>query len=602
MIGQVLRYRYELERRLGEGAAFLTFVARDRIKNRSVVIKVLRPSLNTNPAIRMALKEYAEAPRDWAGTGLTSVLGVDDHEGHLFLITELAAGMPLSERIRRTAPFSVPVAVDTAIGIAQALDPAHRLGKAHGALQPTDIIVGVDGGVKITDFGLRDVFLAETEVYAALTASHAPYEAPEAEGGPTPESDVYALGVILFEMLTGERPLVATGAARGLVDPGAAPLPSMRTLNPGVPKMMEELVDKATARSPAGRYRNAGEMLLDLKAMRDSLRFGKALDWSLKPSGVPPPVTAPAVETRLKVEATPVAVVAPPPSKPTPQQPKPSRPQPARKPAPVAETDSGWQKTLNLINLSLTMLFILVVLGGSAFLFLNVTKPNELKVPPLIGKTVAEARNILNERKLKLKVAQQVINDNYPPDTIFTTSPGSGTLVREGSSVAVAVSLGPKQFTVPDVRGLTESRAKEALEREGFKKVDVATREYNEEVSAGSVIRQEPKPGVEVDLSQRIQLVLSNGTSPEVPQDADPNQTELRTWTIPVSVPRRGRRDQVHVEVEFKDAGEARIVYDDYHWPGDKFEVPASGYGTSATVSILVDGKRISRRRLAPTE
>lgn len=597
MIGQVLRYRYEIEARIGEGPIFATYRGRDRVKNRPVVLKLLRPEYNALPEMRQAFKAYAESMLQMpAKPAIVAAWSLEDHEGQLFLVTEMANGVPLDEQIKKVAPMSVPVAVDIAIAIAEALDAVHRNGRLHGALKPTDIFVAIDGAAKVSDFGVRGLAEVHPAGFLAVQRAAAPYLAPEvASGGePTPYSDVYSLGVILFEMLTGELPFPS--GPNALDD--SATFPMMRTLNPAVTPTLQELVERATARAPSFRYRTAEEMLLDLKAIRDSLRFGKPMDWSLRSAATTS--VAPAQPAVVPV-ATKAATAMQEPPKPAKKMQTP--PEPKRRP-PADPATPRWHQ---VINLALTIISILAVMGFSAFLFLNFTKPNEVAVPAVVGKTVAEARTILESKRLKLRIAQQAINEHFPPDTIYGISPPQGTRVKEGSTVAVSLSLGPKMLPVPDVTGLEISKARERLMTDGFQTVQVSSKEYDDEVPYGHVIAQTPAPGRSVDRTQRVLITLSLGVQPDVvPPDGEnsapsPDQ-EVHQWSVPITVPTRRTADLVEVQVEFRDTSGTRIVYDAYRAPGEEFDVKVDGYGTKATVTVRIDGRRLYRRQMEPEQ
>ena len=584
MIGDILRLRYEIEQRLGEGPLFITYRARDRVRNRQVALKLLRPEYGHLPELRIAVKMYADTMSQYRWPGVATCLGTDEHNGNPFLVFELASGTPLEERMKRLGPMSVPVAVDIAIGIATALDAPHRAGQTFGRLRPANVFANVEGSVTLTDFGLRSVAMAHPDTFRAEVAIAGPYMAPELfiGGEESPAADVYSVGVILFEMLTGERPVrVATGT-----DAHIMPAVSMRTLNPAVPVALEMLVERATAAQPSARHRDAVELLLDLKAVRDSLRFGRPSDRAVFRAGDPQATAPPSATSAPRAAPGSEAAVRVTTAKPTTT--------PTSKPEPRPEPDVP--RWLSLVNISLTLMAILVVMAGAAYLFLSVTKPREATVPALLGKTLVEARQILSERKLKLKVATQAYNDHFPPETIFATVPAAGEKVKEGATVVVSLSLGPRLVAVPDVRNLTEERARAALSEVGFKKVTVAAREHSTEVPSGTVIRQIPQGGLEIDPSQPVQLVLSLGPEPVEPAGEG---AVLRTWRIPIAVP-PGVAQEVRVQVEFRDDTGSRVVYDAIRFAGEEFEVTVDGYGERARVTVMIDGKRIYRRYMEP--
>ncbi|MDW8291179.1 MAG: serine/threonine-protein kinase, partial [Armatimonadota bacterium] len=211
MISRVLAGRYEPLEKLGEGSLFAAYRARDHETNALVTVKLLLPAFADDAALVKALRECFLAASALNHPRIARILQVTEHEGQLVLVTEFVRGINLKERIRRVAPFTLSVGVDIAIAVAEGLENAHRAGIVHGDLRPHNIIVSQEGLVKITDFGLMPALQASPLAQTVWLTRAAPYLPPEVSEGwqVTPAADVYALGVILFEMITGGVPFPA---------------------------------------------------------------------------------------------------------------------------------------------------------------------------------------------------------------------------------------------------------------------------------------------------------------------------------------------------------------------------------------------------------
>ena len=280
--------RYEVTEKLGEGPLFTVYKAHDRAANRALVLKSLAPPFVADRDFRQGLQSGLAAAGSlnhpniahFYEIGTEGEAGTDDEK--VFAISEFVRGTDLKERIRRISPFTLSIAVDFLCEIAEALHYAHGHNQPHGDLCPQNVIISQEGVVKVTDFGVAQAIARSPEAQAATLARSAFYHAPELSlrqpgsvGG-----DVYALGAILYEMLTGTLPYTG-GSPEAIADAHAfASIPSPRAVNPGVPRSVEGIVMKCLLKKPSQRYSSAGELLQDLKSVRDALRFGKPLSWS----------------------------------------------------------------------------------------------------------------------------------------------------------------------------------------------------------------------------------------------------------------------------------------------------------------------------------
>ncbi|MEJ5299280.1 MAG: PASTA domain-containing protein, partial [Armatimonadota bacterium] len=484
LVGQVINFRYEVLEKTGEGGLFTVYRTRDRVMNRLAAVKVLRPDYASDTEISRRILERAKALVPLSHPNVTRVYEAARTEDCAYVCEEHVRGIDLKERIRRIAPFTAAAAVDVAIAVAQALDYLHRNGIIHGDLRPHKVLIGPEGEIKVTGAGLSFAFADQEEkrTLALMRAAH--YAAPETFEGRVPDerSDIYSLGIILFEMLagsvpfTGETPIaVATRHARD-------PVPSVRDQNAAVPRAVEGIIRKALAKDPAERYQTAREILADLRSVQDALRVGKPLNWSpLDPSRV--------------------AAVA---DEPAPQE------------------ESLWKSFAKAALL--VVLVAAVVFGG--FMLLVKSSPPDVAVPDVVGKELEEARRILSDAGLTLTIAREDFNDRYPAGVIYFQEPQAGQPVKKNAVVEVYVSKGSRNVRVPSVVGMSEAKAREVLNEEGLVVGEVKY-DYSPSIPAGDVMRQEPRAGLSVAReAAKVDLTVSLGPPPGRPAEPSPPEEE----------------------------------------------------------------------------
>jgi beta-lactam-binding protein with PASTA domain len=428
----------------------------------------------------------------------------DTSDGGFYLSTEYLRGMTLKERIRRIAPFTLAVAADIAVAVAEALEYAHAQGVVHGDLRPHHVLLSPEGQIKVSGF-------AYAHAATSLTASgrdplYAAYASPEQKGDlrPTASADIYALGVTLFEMLTGSLPTADEVAA-----------PSPRAFNPGIPPALEGIVQKSLNPDPSLRYRNAASLLADLRAVREALRAGRSLAWS--------PVTERRVPRPSRKESEEAATVTAIPSR--------AEDQDEEADNPVRAVS----RALSITVAILSFIAVLIIVGLSWYLSRFLAIPNDVNVPNLIGRTMDQATQIAAQDHFV--VIQQNPNTPqysaiWPQNQIFQQTPSAGHTVKAGQDVMVVVSAGPPLLQVPDLSGMTQSRATQALQDANLPLGNV-TEDYSSVIPAGNVISQAPGKLAMVPRGTEVNFVVSRGIQPpEVPQNVTAQTTDSSTVVL----------------------------------------------------------------------
>lgn len=560
MTGTVLKHRYEVGEKIGEGSLFEVFKCDDKIENRPAVVKVLLPHYASNRMFAERVLIEAQALVGVEHPGIIEVYDSGEDDGRFYVVTEYVRGMKLDERLRRSAPLPISTVVDMAIAIGETLDFLHRRNFVHGDLRPSTIMVTPEGQIKIGDLWASNAVSSSQSVRTAAMMRSIHYMSPEvAEGkAPTPLADVYALGVLVFEALTGRVPFQGDTPIAVALKHAREPVPSLRPLNPAVPKALEAWVVKALQKSPSDRHRSARAMVYELKSMRGNLGSpGTAIRPRLEESKAPEPSFEPE-ETLEEVPETPLM--------------------------------SAVRKTL------LAIVVFIVVLVGVMFFYLS-RRPPDVAIPDFVGMPLEEARVLAEEKGLRLVVQSEQYNEEYPEGVIYFMNPPAAKVVKTGRVVEVWVSRGSRFAITPDLTGLPLEQAKDAIAEAGLN-VGAISEEYSDKVPAGNVIKQLPAPGIRLERDRAVSLVYSLGPKPEEfspPADTVPSSGEPRSFDVSFSVPEGPEQQNVQIVVR-DDEGES-IVYSAPHKPGDRVVQTVSGIGDRITILIYIDDKLVREER-----
>jgi serine/threonine protein kinase len=546
LVGRVLKHRYTVEEKIGDGNLFTVYRCEDKIDNRTVAAKVLLPQYASDRLFAERVLVEARAMIGVSHPGIVEVYDCGEQDGTYFVITEYVRGLDLRERIRRSTPLPLTTVVDIGIAICDVLDFAHKRGFVHGDLRPGNILVMPDGQIKLADFWVWSAVASSQLVRTAALMRSVHYMSPEvAEGEPaTPASDIYSLGVILFELLTGKYPFDGDTPIAIALKHARDPIPSVRVENPGVPKDLELVVSKALQKAPQDRYRSAKAMLNDLKAVRDALNLTRPVTWS-----------TPKEETvALQQVVTEDLPIGPP--------------------------------VVRALRKALLVLALVITAAIVGMLGFMLRKPAEVVVPHLIGKSIEQAEAEAKEKGLELVIRSEQFNEEYPEGSVYFMYPAPGRRVRKGTEVEVWVSKGSKFAIVPNVINLPKEEASRKIRAAGLNEGEV-TQEYSDTIPAGNIVKQTPAPGTRVMRDQPVNLVFSLGPKPEplpdVTYDGPPPQSsETRSFDVKLTVP-DGPEDR-NLQIVVEDDYGTNTAYSDVVHPGEQVRQTVQGVGDRITI------------------
>ncbi|WP_369388709.1 Stk1 family PASTA domain-containing Ser/Thr kinase [Streptomyces sp. CG1] len=512
LVGQVLDGRYRVDARIAVGGMATVYRALDTRLDRVLALKVMHPTLAADGSFVERFIREAKSVARLAHPNVVQVFDQGTDGSYVYLAMEYVAGCTLRDVLRERGALQPRAALDILEPVLAALGAAHRAGFVHRDMKPENVLIGDDGRVKVADFGLvRSVDTVTSTTGAVLgTVS---YLAPEQieQGTADPRVDVYACGVVLYEMLTGGKPHSGDSPAQVLYKHIHEDVPPPSALVPGLPYALDQLVASATARIPDARPQDAVALLAQVREARQGLST-EQLDT------VPPQaLSAEHDNAGDRTSVIPRALTVPRPLPVNEDEPAEGRVQhTSRLQAPPAPSPRRSRRSGRSPRLVLTIVAaVLVVFGvGAGIWYIN--SGQFTKVPPLLSKTEAQARDRLKAAGLDVGQVKREYNDTVKRGTVIGTDPAPGARIRDHDSVTLTVSLGPDTVNVPDVTGRTLAEARSRLQADGLEP-GMVTQEFSEDVDQGKVIGTTPQAGTRRHAGSAIALTVSKGSPVDVP-------------------------------------------------------------------------------------
>ena len=499
-IGKIFAGRYRIIKQIGRGGMADVYLAKDLILDgEEVAVKVLRTNYQTDPIAVARFQREARAMADLDHPHIVRITDIGEEDGQQYLAMEYVAGLDLKRYIKEHHPLSNEEAVRIMGQILLAMRLAHTRGIVHRDLKPQNILLTPDGTAKVTDFGIAVAFAETslTQTNSMLGSVH--YLSPEQARGSkaTVQSDIYAMGIIFYEMLTGHIPYDGDSAVTIALQHFQKPLPSVIAENPSVPQALENVVIKATAKKLTDRYQSVAEMYVDLSSSLSHNRRNE-------PKLVFNDTTKADTKTLPKVSQSTLTSIP----KVQTQSPKPQ----TAKPSQQVSEDNYATKPVKKRKFRVRYMILLasIVLVAASLIWILSRTPATIAIPDVTGQTVAEAKETLKKANFEIGEEKTEASEKVEEGRIIRTDPGAGTGRKEGTKINLVVSSGKQSFQLSNYIGRKSTDVIAELKQkkvpENLIKIE---EEESSESEAGTVLRQSPAAGTTYDLSKASTITLT---------------------------------------------------------------------------------------------
>ena len=499
-IGKIFAGRYRIVKQIGRGGMADVYLAKDLILDgEEVAVKVLRTNYQTDPIAVARFQREARAMADLDHPHIVRITDIGEEDGQQYLAMEYVAGLDLKRYIKEHYPLSNEEAVRIMGQILLAMRLAHTRGIVHRDLKPQNILLTPDGTAKVTDFGIAVAFAETslTQTNSMLGSVH--YLSPEQARGSkaTVQSDIYAMGIIFYEMLTGHIPYDGDSAVTIALQHFQKPLPSVIDENPSVPQALENVVIKATAKKLTDRYKSVAEMYVDLSS---SLSYNRRNE----PKLVFDDATKADTKTLPKVSQSTLTSIP----KVQTQSLKPQTVKPSQQ---VLE-DNYATKPVKKRKFRVRYMILLasIVLVAASLIWILSRTPATIAIPDVAGQTVAEAKETLKKANFEIGEEKTEASEKVEEGRIIRTDPGAGTGRKEGTKINLVVSSGKQSFQLSNYIGRKSTDVIAELKQkkvpENLIKIE---EEESSESEAGTILRQSPAAGTTYDLSKASTITLT---------------------------------------------------------------------------------------------
>ena len=499
-IGKIFAGRYRIIKQIGRGGMADVYLAKDLILDgEEVAVKVLRTNYQTDPIAVARFQREARAMADLDHPHIVRITDIGEEDGQQYLAMEYVAGLDLKRYIKEHYPLSNEEAVRIMGQILLAMRLAHAKGIIHRDLKPQNILLTPDGTAKVTDFGIAVAFAETslTQTNSMLGSVH--YLSPEQARGSkaTIQSDIYAMGIIFFEMLTGHIPYDGDSAVTIALQHFQKPLPSVIAENPSVPQSLENVVIKATAKKLTDRYQTVSEMYVDLLS---SLSYNRRNE----PKLVFEDTSKVDTKTLPKMSQSTLTAIP----KVQPKEEAPPSQNPAKK-APGKEAVAKPVKKRRFKARYLVLLASFILVLASLFWIVSKT-PATVEIPNVAGQTVAEAKEKLKKANFEIGEEKSEASDTVEEGRVIRTDPNAGSARKEGTKVNLIISSGQQSFKIGNYVGrkstdvIAELKGKKVPEN-----LIKVVEEESSETEAGLVMKQSLSEGTTYDLSKATEITLT---------------------------------------------------------------------------------------------
>lgn len=497
--GQKINDRYEIVRSIGEGGMANVYLARDTILDRNVAIKVLRGDLATDEKFVRRFQREALSASSLSHPNIVEMYDVGEDSGNYYIVMEYVEGKTLKQLLKKRGSLTLSESIDIILQLTDGIAHAHDSYIIHRDLKPQNIMIQDDGGIKITDFGIAMALNSTqlTQTNSVMGSVH--YLPPEqATGkGSTIKSDIYSIGILFYELLTGILPFKGENAVEIALKQMRDPLPSVRKQNPAIPQSIENIIIKATAKNPKNRYNDAKEMHQDLLTALNDERVNEPRyvypypEHDLEETKVIPVVKEKEVTKQEEEEEHTEDLVKP-------------------------ITDEGVKKTNRWIWILSSILGGIIVIIAAIFLIVPaLTEVPDVKIPDVSNLSVIDAEELLKKAGFEVNTkVERIESDKVDKGKVVKTDPTIGRSIKKGSTITLYESLGKETYEIEDYTGKNYIEVKTLLESLHGLTVEVEKKDVDsngdKKYGEQEIVDQSIKAGEKVSEGDKIILYIPN--------------------------------------------------------------------------------------------
>ena len=478
--GQKINDRYQIIRTIGEGGMANVYLAYDTILDRNVAVKILRGDLANDEKFVRRFQREAIAASSLTHPNIVEMYDVGEDDGKYFIVMEYVEGVTLKSLIKRRGSLTLTEVIDIMLQLTSGIACAHESFIIHRDIKPQNVLILDDGRVKITDFGIAMALNSNelTQTNSVMGSVH--YLPPEqANGtGSTIKSDIYSLGILMFELLTGKLPFKGENAVEIAIKHMKEPIPSIKDFNPEIPQSVENIILKASAKNPKNRYDNVMEMYNDLKTCLDENRKDEKRHVYSYP------------EFENEEQAKKVSRV--------------------KKNADLAN-DPNFERKNKKVNIAIIITSVVAVLIGLGLIFGFIiypalTEEKDITIPDVSKMSIVNAEAALKEAGFEVNTTQtEEFSETIEKDEVIRTTPGAGRSVKSGTVITLVVSLGSDKMEMEDYTGSIYESVRAILEKKGIvviKEDKEVTAEEN--IKEGTIVEQDKQAGEKIEEGDTI--------------------------------------------------------------------------------------------------
>ncbi|MBQ9854196.1 MAG: Stk1 family PASTA domain-containing Ser/Thr kinase [Bacilli bacterium] len=491
--GQKINDRYQIIKTIGEGGMANVYLAYDTILDRNVALKVLRGDLSNDEKFVRRFQREALSASSLSHPNIVEMYDVGEDEGQYYIVMEYVDGKTLKQLIKRRGTLTINEVIDIMLQLTDGLSHAHDSYIIHRDIKPQNIMIMENGLVKITDFGIAMAINATqlTQTNSVMGSVH--YLPPEqASGkGSSVKSDIYSLGILMYELLTGTIPFKGENAVEIALKQMKEPLPDVTLTNPDIPQTLENILLKATAKNPKNRYKDVRSMHEDLKTALDEERKDeKRYVYKYPENDLDDTKIMEKIEDVNKQDAQSSEV------------------------ATKIEDEDKKEKNKNKLAIILSCIIIgLIIIGASIFFFITKSNNKEIKIPDVSDLTIVEAEEVLKEKGLKVKLeTEKIESEEIEAGKVVKTSPAIGRSVKKGTKITLYESTGTEDIEMEDYVGQNYLEVKVKLEEILGLNVLIEKRDIEDltDDKENIILEQNPIAGSKVAKGSTVTLYIPN--------------------------------------------------------------------------------------------